>query len=372
MEVSVIQSVASLDKMRCTGCGACVQSCPHNCISMAVNETGFLYPAIDSKCDNCGECMAACPVNHRNDMPRNPKDPQVYAAWSIDDEIRLNSTSGGIFTELAKVILSQAGYVVGARFDKSNLVEHAIIDKLENIPILRRSKYIQSNTKDIFSQVKEIISTKKNVLFVGTPCQCAGMTGFLNKTYENLFLCDFICRGVNSPMIYQTYLMEVEARYGSLVKEVWFKNKANGWNRFGTKIVFENGQEYFGSRDEDPFMHGYIKKGLNLYMRPSCGQCEFKGVHRPVDITLGDFWGVNLQKNCDVEKGVSAVMVHTEKGARLFESLQRNICYESKTVDDIIPYNTCLTDSAKVSGKSDLFYGLIKKDVPFSDAVFGV
>lgn len=336
---------------------------------MKADEEGFYYPSIDaSKCRHCGKCASVCPVMLKPAATDVKKEPRVYAAWSLDEEVRYDSTSGGVFTELAKAVLLQNGYVAGARYNNRHLVEHTLIDRMEDIPLLRQSKYIQSETKDTFNKIEAVLQTGKQVLFVGTPCQCAGLNAFLRKSYDNLILCDFICRGVNSPKVYSKYLEELESEYGSRVRRVWFKNKSYGWNEFGTKIVFDDGQEYFRSRDEDPFMYGYIKKDLNLYMRPSCGQCGFKGISRPVDITLGDFWGVKFDDYTDIEHGVSAVMLHSIKGIVWFDKISSQLFYEEKQTGDIIPFNPCLTKAAGRGIKSSAFYTIINTS-RFSEAI---
>jgi coenzyme F420-reducing hydrogenase beta subunit len=345
--------VKHIEKNKCTGCGSCAGACPVGCLSMKADAEGFFYPHIDaSQCRVCGKCKAVCPVINPPAEVADQNEPEVYAAWSLDGEARYESTSGGVFTELAKFVLQQGGCVAGARYNDSHLVEHAMISRIEEIALLRQSKYIQSEMNNIYREVQEALQSGRQVLFVGTPCQCAGLRSFLEKPYEKLILCDFICRGVNSPKVYSKYLEELESKYGSRVKQVWFKNKTYGWNKFGTKIIFEDGQEYFGGRDEDPFMYGYIKKDLNLYMRPSCGQCEFKGIKRPVDITLGDFWGVKLEKSNDsTDGGVSMVILHSIKGRQVFNNLKPRLYYEKHTLEEALPHNTCLLNSA---GQSEL------------------
>ncbi len=349
MEVIVIQNIESVEKSSCTGCGVCANACTS--ITMRADEEGFLYPAVNrATCSDCGNCVACCPVICPPPLPEKQKDHQVYAAWSLDEKVRYNSTSGGVFTELAKVILQHNGYVVGARYNNNHLVEHTMITRIEDIAKLRQSKYVQSETKNIYMKVEEALQTKKPVLFVGTPCQCVGLKTFLQKSYKNLIICDFICRGVNSPKVYLKYLKELEEKYGSRIKQVWFKNKTYGWNKFCTKIIFEDGQEYLGGRDTDPFMYGYIKQDLNLYMRPSCGNCKFKGERRPVDITLGDFWGVNLhESNRSTDYGVSVVIVATPKGRHYLELCEEVLYLEKHVIQEVIPYNKCIIESAENS-----------------------
>lgn len=370
-----METVAKLEKGRCTGCGVCSNSCPNNCINMVADEEGFLYPKINgSFCDACGVCSMVCPVIY---LPIYVNDSegikqQVYAAWSLDRETRYHSTSGGIFTELAKAVLHNGGAIAAAQYDAAHMVCHGLVENEENLSVLRQSKYAQSETKSIYQKVNTLLNSGRQVLFVGTPCQCAAMKRFADHR-ELLILCDFICRGVNSPLAYAKYLQELEMQHKSKIRRVWFKNKKYGWNAFGTQIEFKNGEVYFGGRDDDPFMFGYIKKGLNLYLRPSCGQCEFKGTIRPTDITLGDFWGVRLEKSMDdMKNGVSAVIIHTETGRRVFDKIRHAIFAEEHTIEQIVPGNLCLTSSAQRDEKRSKRFIDLLQAVPFSEALWQI
>lgn len=346
---------------RCTGCGTCKNICPEQAINMHENNEGFLEPFTDiSKCIECEFCFKHCPVLMRQTINSN-KMPKVYAAWSLNRQTRYNSTSGGVFTELAKAVINENGLVAGAKYNEEHLVEHAIINTVEDISLLQQSKYLQSDVRDVYVKIEKALKEKKQVLFVGTPCQCAGLKSYLNQESDNLYLCDFICRGVNSPLVYKKYLQELEQEYDSKVKQVWFKNKTNGWNNFGTKIIFENGREYFKDRDTDPFMFGYIKQNLNLYMRQCCGKCEFKGSARPVDITLGDFWGIELRgMDTEEDNGISAVLLQSGKGVSLFERIKEQIYFEEHTAQELAIGNVCLTESAVRSNGSKEFFEALR------------
>jgi coenzyme F420-reducing hydrogenase beta subunit len=279
----------------------------------------------------------------------------------LNEDVRFNSTSGGVFSELALCVLRSSGFVAGVKYNDALLAEHTVIDNEAGLLLLRQSKYIQSDVKDIYRQTEVLLQAGKQFLFVGTPCQCAALMRYLKKPYDGLVLCDFICRGVNSPLAYRKYLDDLEAEYGSKVKQVWFKNKTYSWQRFCTKVIFENGKEYLADRDTDLFMAGYIKKGRNLYMRPSCGNCEFKGINRPVDITLGDFWGVVLSGSTDTgESGISLVIVHSPKGAELFN--QAHLYREPHTVAEALLGNRCLVESARSGSERTAFFERLRKN----------
>ena len=350
----------------CTGCGGCYQICPRNAIEMKPDRKGFLYPQVlKEKCSECGLCKKVCPVI--KDICINEYDTVAYAAWSKNEKIRYCSTSGGVFTEIANYVIENGGCVVGAKYADNHLVEHSIIFEKDDIGLLRQSKYVQSNLGNIFKEVKSQLQLGKNVLFVGTPCQCVALSKFLGGDNEKLILCDFICRGVNAPNAYMAYLQELEERYQSEIQKVWFKNKKHGWNHFGTKIIFANGEEYYAQRNDDPFMYGYIKKELNLYMRSCCNQCKFKGISRATDLTLGDFWGYKVDVN-EKDYGVSAVMVHSSKGEKILEAVN-SLHKELHTTDEIIKGNICLEKSAQKSEYSDYFWKCMDEKVPFSKII---
>lgn len=358
-------------KNECTACGACQNMCPTNSIDMINDENdGFIYPIINKKtCIKCNKCISVCPIINKLSYDHRYK-LKTYAAWSLDDETRINSTSGGIFTELTKFVLSKEGYVVGARYNKEHLVEHYIISDTSEIELLRQSKYVQSKIGMIFKNIKEILDQDKFVMFVGTPCQGAGLKKFLNKEYDKLIVCDFICRGVNSPKAYIKYLEYLEQEYDSKVIKVWFKNKINGWNNFCTKIEFENGKEYYSDRYNDLFMKGYLK--YNLFMRMSCSNCNFKGFPRISDITLADFWGIQLEdKDVDIEKGTSLVVINSEKGHFYFQNIKRNLFCIEKNINDAIPFNRCALDSIKSGIYRKYFFDKLK-DNNFRDLILDI
>ena len=323
--------IDTISKIDCTGCFGCYNICPKKCIHMEPDIEGFLYPKVDyNECIHCGLCQKTCPSLNKLDVSTNYENPIVYAAWSLDEEIRLNSTSGGIFSELAQMILAEGGYICGARYNSEHLVEHCIINKPEGLKIIRQSKYVQSDIRDVFKEIKKLLIRGEKLLFCGTPCECAGLKKYLGKKYDQLIVVDFVCRGTNSPRIYTMFLQELEKIYGAKVSRVWFKNKTYGWNKFSTKIDFENGEEYLKDRYSDLFIRGYIE--ANLYMRECCSECKYKTFPRVSDITLADFWKIRLEDEMqDTDKGTSLVMINSKSGEKLFEAIKDHIFYEHKT-----------------------------------------
>lgn len=191
----------------CSGCGACFSICPKNVITLIPNVEGFLFPVVDSeKCINCNLCAKVCPVN--NIDTSNSKTPEAFAVQA-NDEIRLKSSSGGVFTVLASYIFKQGGYVCGAAFDDSGKICHQVIYQENDLRLLQGSKYVQSAIGNTYKEVKNLLCSGKLVLFTGTPCQVAGLKSFLGKNYDNLITADLICHGVPSPKVFQKYIAEL-------------------------------------------------------------------------------------------------------------------------------------------------------------------
>lgn len=341
------------EKKECTSCSACYNICPKNAIVMEEDKEGFKYPVVDEeKCIQCGLCTKVCPmINNRLELNRKER-PEVYAAWSKDNFTRIDSTSGGIFSELARNIYSKNGYVCGAIYNNDNLVEHKLSCNESDLDNIRSSKYLQSDINDIYRQVKKQLDANKLVLMCGSPCQIAGLYNFLGKEYENLYTCDFICRGMNSPKIFKGYLNNLENKYNSKVKNIKFKNKIHGWHNFSTRIDFENGKTYIGGRYVDSYMVGYLQ--YNAFMRPSCYDCKFKGLPKKSDITLADFWGIeNIAPEMDENKGTSMILINSDKGRKLLCEIKENIKYKKIESEDVFKDNICnisspdMTDARK-------------------------
>lgn len=336
------------DKSLCSGCGGCANVCPVNAIEMKEDKEGFLYPVvIKEKCIRCGLCEKICPIKNREFFNDPEFNVRIFASWNKDEKIRLDSTSGGVFTEIAKYVLDQGGYVCGAVYNQKFMVEHFITNDKTKLNELRSSKYLQSDIGNVFREIKKLLDDNNVVLMCGAPCQIAGLYRFLRKKYDNLITCDFICRGVNSPKIFQGYIKDLEQKYHSKVKSVKFKNKTFGWHNFSTKIEFENNKKYLRGRYLDSYMVGYLQ--YNAFVRPACYDCKFKGFPRIADITLADFWGIkSIDSSLDNNKGTSMVMVNNKKGEEILSSLNELFLYEvesTKTFRD----NLCVSKSIDVT-----------------------
>lgn len=325
------------DKNVCSGCGACVQACPVRCIVMKEDGEGFPYPLADAeRCMDCGLCEKVCPYS----IVRQGSTPlRITAAFCKSSELRLQSSSGGIFTLLAEKILRQGGRVFGAVMDSGAAVRHAEACDTASLHPLRYSKYVQSDTGDTFRRAKELLDNGVPVLYTGTPCQIAGLRTFLRKDYAGLFTADFICHGVPSPGVWRKYLREVAGEEGI---EVEFRNKSMGW-RHSTMIIRKDGNTVLSEyMKANPYIEGFLK---NLYIRPCCYSCRFKKFSSGSDITLSDFWKVNkYMPDMNDDTGISLVYINTAKGLSMFSGLEctsRNLT-RYKYVENAIfpsPYN---------------------------------
>ncbi len=348
-----------LSKDECTGCGMCADTCPVKAITMKRDDTGFVYPNIDTKCIDCNLCEKRC-LNRLKLNIDNFSIPLTYAAWSKDENTRFYSTSGGLFSELAKYVLECGGVVAGAAYNKKNLVEHIIINSDKDLKFIRQSKYIQSDTNHVYYKIKKLLDQKKLVAFCGAPCQVAALYSFLdNQYYYNLITLDFICRGVNSSKAYISWLDEIEKNLGKKVTKVWFKYKKFGWKKSPkcTRLDFEDGTCCVMNQNDNLFMNGYLKD--NLYIRPSCGKCNFKDVPRNADITLADFWGIDSK--FDDDHGVSMVLINNSKGKNIFKNISDRIVFNRRDFKEIYKENICFNNSVMVPKKSAEFLRALDK-----------
>ncbi len=328
------------EKKDCSGCAACASVCPKRCITMQSDEEGFLYPSVDREaCINCGLCEHVCPVIKNKEKEDKPFVGDAYGAYARDEAIREKSSSGGLFTLLATAILRRGGVVFGAAFDEKRRLSHRAIEKEEELMLLRGSKYVQSEIGDSYQRAKAFLSEGRPVYFSGTPCQIAGLYAYLGKEYEGLFTQDLICHGVPSPSVFRKYLAyKGKGRQG--VEAISFRDKREGWHRYGYSLTFGDGSESFVPSSRDEMGQLFAK---NLCLRPACHACAFKGTSRGSDITLADFWGVEkVVPSLDDGKGTSLCLLHTEKGKKLFEAIKDEIVCEAVSLEACLPYNASM------------------------------
>lgn len=286
---------------------------------MLGDPEGFAYPKTDSaKCVGCGACDRVCPALNVPEF--SEKIPQTFLAVNRDEAVVGSSSSGGVFSALADKVTKAGGTVCGAAFDGDFSVHHILAENSEELEKLKTSKYVQSNTGDIYSAVRRELKSGRRVLFSGTPCQVNAMRLFLGKEYENLLLVDFICHGVPSEKVWLKYLKDVAK--GTRVSSVSFRDKSVGWNRFSLKIDYQSGA-YLCEFSNDPYMKLFLSDNI---LRPSCYNCPAKGNNRFADITIADAWGMDNETTWSFDdKGLSLIFVHTDKGSEYIESLKADL-----------------------------------------------
>lgn len=339
-------------KEECAGCYACVNICPANCIIMEIDNEGFWYPVVEvDKCTNCNLCDKVCPIINK---PTVKNEPLAYSCFNKNEEIRLKSSSGGIFTLIAEEIIAEGGVVFGARFDNDFKVIHDFVDNLEDLSLFVGSKYVQSKIGETYKTAKNYLKQGRKVLFSGTPCQIAGLKSFLMKDYNNLLTIDLFCHGVPSPKVWEKYVTHMENNAGSKMVSVSFRSKAKGWKLFSMSASFENGFKYSEPLNKDLFLVSFLK---NLSLRPSCYDCRFKGINRTSDITLADFWGVeNILTDMDDDRGTSLILINTSKGHEMFQKIKSKIMFKEVELDKVVLYNSAAITSVRYNPKRDKFF----------------
>lgn len=320
------------DKNKCTGCYACVNVCVHNCITMQEDDMGEIHPVIDEeKCVGCQLCIKTCPNNI--DLQFN-YPLQCYASWITDKKKRKICASGGIGTSMSEYMISQGGVVFGSRYDE-NL--HPIItytDCLEDLEYFKGSRYVQSLIGNkTFKQVKDFLRTGRNVLFIGTPCQVAGLKTFLRKEYDNLITVDLICHGVCPTKYFNEEISFLSKKHKLKgISDIRFRgNDGNDyrltlWNKEKKRLFPKNNyfEKIFRYSDlEQYYISGFL---LGVSLRENCYTCDYARPERISDITIGDFIGLGKVIPFDYSKtNVSSVLINTEKGKEFYERVSNNI-----------------------------------------------
>lgn len=371
------------EKHHCCGCGACVQACPKGCISLVEDEQGFLYPRVDkSLCVDCGLCERVCPVLQQA-IPHRPL--HVYAAINPDEVVRMQSSSGGIFTMLAEYVIEAGGVVFGARFDEQWEVMHDFTETKEGLAAFRGSKYVQSRIGDCYQQAKQFLQAGRQVLFSGTPCQIAGLKHFLRREYANLWTIDVVCHGVPSPLVWRRYLdafllrpkgaagkntVLSSLKCNPVLTGLNFRDKQTGWKKFGfvamgksavkadkNSVLSPNSQDItllHETLDKNLFMQVFLK---NLCLRPSCANCPAKSGKSGSDITVADFWGIHRYlPDWDDDKGTSLVLINTDRGKAFFEQVRHKIKYTEVPYEQALAGNPSIEHSIKETKYVSLFW----------------
>ena len=345
--------ISITEKQNCCGCGACRNACPRNCITMAEDEEGFLYPKVDASCCvDCGLCSRVCVFQREEPLPQ--KETPCYAAVAKDDAIRAASSSGGVFSLLAGRILAMGGVVYGVAM-KEDMRSCAFLRVLEadELPKLQGSKYLQADVGETYREVKRDLEAGKQVLFSGVPCQIDALKLFLNREYENLYCAEVICHGTPSSLLWSRYIDYVEQRHQDRIQTVQFRSKKSGWRKFGLAIdgtKFHQNQ----SLSDNPFLRMFLR---NICLRPSCYHCQSKKLASGADLTLGDFWGIwKISPEMDDDRGTSLILVQTQKGAELLRGIEGSIVSKEMPFAISIASNSAYNKSVSRPKERDTFF----------------
>lgn len=347
------------DKKDCTGCATCVQICPQSAINMVKDEKGFLYPQIDpAKCIDCLLCEKKCPINEL-ERTTNPS-PTMYACWHKNMDIRLKSSSGGVFSAIAEYILKNGGIVWGAAYSENLILTYQYIENIEDLDKLRRSKYVQAEVNDSFKLIKEQLESERTVLFTGTSCHIRGLYSYLpKKLHENLITIDFICHGVPSPSVFRKYINWLEKKYNDKLIDFNFRDKQYGWdNGVLTVGYFQNKGKKIFMNDENSYFYGMLH---DMFIRPCCHECQSNGLQRESDFTIADFWGIGRKKKFEHEHernyGISLLALNSEKAHKIYETgLKNSIVSVQRSQQEAYEGNWNYRFSAKRNPQTPIFW----------------
>ena len=345
--------VSELEKEECCGCSACMSICPVSAISMKTDEEGFLYPSISqNKCINCGLCEINCAFRHRKHA-NLPIMPCTYLVKHNNITTRMKSRSGGFFVAASDTFIKHGNYVCGCILDNDLKAVHVLGNNTSIRDRMCGSKYVQSDIQLIYEKTAKALSEGSRVLFSGTSCQIDAITSYLKSKrigMDNLYTLGIVCHGTPSPTIYKDFLKWCEQRYGGTVSSIDFRDKRRwGWESHKETVMIDN-----------TAISGNIYTNIfhtDLCIRPCCYNCKYASLERPEDITMADAWGVNKHNpEFHDNRGVSMIIIHTEKGKELFEEAKPDFEYIPVDIKDYMQPN--LSKPSRPKGDRETFWNI--------------
>lgn len=345
------------NKVDCSGCFGCVSICPKECIEMKSDKEGFLYPKVDyKKCIKCGACDRVCLI--KNDLKLNEVNIKAYACKNKNNEVRRNSSSGGIFYLLCEEVINKNGVVFGAAFDEKFEVKHMYAETLEECNKFRGSKYVQSLIGENYKKAKFFLESGRIVLFSGTQCQIKGLNLYLGKQYNNLITIDVVCHGVPSPKVFKIYKENLKKEFNAKITDIKFRDKKNGWKNYNYTVKFSDSQIFSENFTKNIYMKGFLK---DLYLRPACYKCRAKNYKSGSDISLADYWGIEHKyPEFDDDKGTSLILLQSLKGRKILDSIIEKIDIIETDLDYAVKNNPAIIKSVNYNKKRSKFFKKIQ------------
>lgn len=356
------------DKRNCTGCGACSYRCARQAIVMHPDEEGFLYPYIDvNKCTDCGLCQKICPQTSGNKYLNT--NASLYGGVVKENKILMDSSSGGAFSAICQ-LFNEDAIVYGCMYDGQMKVVHDCAPNTSAISKFRKSKYLQSDIRGIYSEIKQQLDNGETVIFSGTSCQVAGLYAYLNGKPNNLLTIDLVCHGVPSQKVFDSYLASLSKQFGQRITIYSFREKSYFWGDWEIGVKFGNGSKTrYRAWGEDCYMTGFLR---GLFYRPACYCCKYanKEIHRPADFTIGDFWGcAKINNEFHEKKGCSLIIANSTKAKNLIPSLSEYMLLSPVDADTAIKENHNLIEPTKWNVQRPEFFQMLQRGIDFDEII---
>lgn len=314
-----------LDKEKCYGCSLCSEICPVNAIEMTEDEKGFLYPRINYQhCLECGKCVSSCPIKHEEVLSVET----VFALKHAIEKERKSSQSGGAFYAMAQHILKLGGVVYGCILNEKFMPEHIRTETPEGLRKMKGSKYVQSDMRNIYSQIKNDVKKGRWVLVSGTSCQIQAVRMLLkNLDCNKVILVDLICHGVPSPKLWGEHVEYLQKKLKGRIEKIACRDtQFYTWGKNIEVVTYIKNQKlkYYHNRGFAGIFYS------NQFLRPSCYSCKYKNGNFTGDITIADFWGIDkILPDFNDDRGISLVLIHDKKGSEFLKNTENIILIES-------------------------------------------